>query len=291
MRKKEGNAMHSKWAGVVRIRTRIFIYLVLIAAAIVCVFPFLWMISTSFKTMAEVYRMPPTFIPRNPTLSNYSQGWAYADFTTFTKNTMFVAVTATVGTVISSSLVGYGFARFKSRLSGLLETVLLGTMMLPAQITLIPQYLLFSKLGWIDTYWPLIVPGWLGGGAFNIFLFIQFFKTLPKELDEAATIDGASSFQIYTRIMLPAVRPVLLAVTVMSLVYHWRDFFLPLVYLNSMTKYTISIGLQFFQSAYGNVRIGMMMAVSLLALLPVLVIFAFAQRYFIQGIKLSGLKG
>lgn len=283
--------MHSKWAGVVRIRTRIFIYLVLIAAAIVCVFPFLWMISTSFKTMAEVYRMPPTFIPRNPTLSNYSQGWAYADFTTFTKNTMFVAVTATVGTVISSSLVGYGFARFKSRLSGLLETVLLGTMMLPAQITLIPQYLLFSKLGWIDTYWPLIVPGWLGGGAFNIFLFIQFFKTLPKELDEAATIDGASSFQIYTRIMLPAVRPVLLAVTVMSLVYHWRDFFLPLVYLNSMTKYTISIGLQFFQSAYGNVRIGMMMAVSLLALLPVLVIFAFAQRYFIQGIKLSGLKG
>lgn len=291
MRKKEGNAMHSKWAGVVRIRTRIFIYLVLIAAAIVCVFPFLWMISTSFKTMAEVYRMPPTFIPRNPTLSNYSQGWAYADFTTFTKNTMFVAVTATVGTVISSSLVGYGFARFKSSLSGLLETVLLGTMMLPAQITLIPQYLLFSKLGWIDTYWPLIVPGWLGGGAFNIFLFIQFFKTLPKELDEAATIDGASSFQIYTRIMLPAVRPVLLAVTVMSLVYHWRDFFLPLVYLNSMTKYTISIGLQFFQSAYGNVRIGMMMAVSLLALLPVLVIFAFAQRYFIQGIKLSGLKG
>jgi multiple sugar transport system permease protein len=249
------------------------------------------MVSTAFKTMAEVYRIPPTFIPRKPTLENFSKGWAYADFTTFTKNTVFVALTATVGTVISSSLVGYGFARFRSRLSGLLETVLLGTMILPVQITLIPQYLLFNKLGWIDTYWPLIVPSWLGGGAFNIFLFIQFFKTLPKELDEAATIDGANSFQVYTQIMLPAVRPVLLAVTVMSLVYHWRDFFLPLVYLNSMNKYTISIGLQFFQSAYGNVRIGMMMAVSLLALVPVLVIFALAQRYFIQGIKLSGLKG
>jgi len=269
---------------------RVAVYLILIAATLVCIFPFLWMVSTAFKTMAEVYRIPPTFIPRKPTLENFSKGWGYADFTTFTKNTIFVALTATLGTVLSSSFVGYGFARFRSRLSGLLETVLLGTMILPVQITLIPQYLLFHKLGWIDTYWPLIVPSWLGGGAFNIFLFIQFFKTLPKELDEAATIDGASSFQVYTQIMLPTVRPVLLAVTVMSLVYHWRDFFLPLVYLNSMNKYTISIGLQFFQSAYGNVRIGMMMAVSLLALLPVLVIFAFAQRYFIQGIKLSGLK-
>ncbi len=283
--------MHNRRARIARRAGRVVVYLILLAATLICIFPFLWMVSTAFKTMAEVYRIPPTFIPRKPTLENFSKGWAYADFTTFTKNTVFVALTATVGTVISSSLVGYGFARFRSRLSGLLETVLLGTMILPVQITLIPQYLLFNKLGWIDTYWPLIVPSWLGGGAFNIFLFIQFFKTLPKELDEAATIDGANSFQVYTQIMLPAVRPVLLAVTVMSLVYHWRDFFLPLVYLNSMNKYTISIGLQFFQSAYGNVRIGMMMAVSLLALLPVLVIFAFAQRYFIQGIKLSGLKG
>jgi multiple sugar transport system permease protein len=283
--------MLNKWSRRSQRSTRVFIYLILIAAAIVCVFPFLWMISTSFKTMSEVYRMPPTFIPHNPTLANYSDGWAYADFTAFTRNTILVAVTATIGTVISSSFVAYGFARFKSRLSGFLTTVLLGTMMLPPQVTLIPQYLLFNKFGWIDTYWPLIVPGWLGGGAFNIFLFMQFFKTLPKELDESATIDGANSFQIYTRIMLPAVKPVMLAVTVMSLVYHWKDFFLPLVYLNSMKKYTISIGLQFFQSAYGNVKIGMMMAVSLLTLLPVLVIFVFAQRYFIQGIKLSGLKG
>ncbi len=283
--------MHNRRARIIRRAGRVVVYLILLAATLICIFPFLWMVSTAFKTMAEVYRISPTFIPHKPTLENFSKGWAYADFTTFTKNTVFVALTATVGTVISSSLVGYGFARFRSRLSGLLETVLLGTMILPVQITLIPQYLLFNKLGWIDTYWPLIVPSWLGGGAFNIFLFIQFFKTLPKELDEAATIDGANSFQVYTQIMLPAVRPVLLAVTVMSLVYHWRDFFLPLVYLNSMNKYTISIGLQFFQSAYGNVRIGMMMAVSLLALVPVLVIFALAQRYFIQGIKLSGLKG
>ena len=269
---------------------RFFIYLILIIAAIVCLFPFLWMMSTSFKSMSEVYRLPPTFIPLKPTLENYSAGWNYADFTTFTKNTLFVAITATIGTVLSSSFVAYGFSRYRSKLSGLLTTVLLGTIMLPPQVTLIPQYLLFNKFGWIDTYWPLIVPAWVGGGAFNIFLFMQFFKTLPKELDEAAIIDGANSFQIYTKIMLPATKPIVLAVGVMSLVYNWKNFFIPLVYLNSQSKYTIAIGLQFFKSAYGNVQIGMMMAVSLVTILPVLVIFFFAQKYFIQGIKMSGLK-
>ncbi len=269
---------------------RFFIYLILITAAIICLFPFLWMLSTSFKTMSEVYRLPPTFIPQNPTIENYPAGWNYADFTTFTKNTLFVAITATIGTVLSSSFVAYGFSRYKSKFSGLLTTVLLGTIMLPPQVTLIPQYLLFDKFGWVDTYWPLIVPAWVGGGAFNIFLFMQFFKTLPKSLDEAATIDGASSFQIYTKIMLPATKPIVLAVGVMSLVYNWKNFFVPLVYLNTQSKYTIAIGLQFFKSAYGNVQIAMMMAVSLVTILPVLVIFFFAQKYFIQGIKMSGLK-
>jgi multiple sugar transport system permease protein len=150
--------------------------------------------------------------------------------------------------------------------------------------------MLFHKFGMIDTYWPIIIPAWLGGGAFNIFLFIQFFRTIPKELDEAAEIDGASSLQIFTRIMLPTVKPVILAVTVMSLVYHWNDFFTPLIYLSTTSKYTIAVGLQFFQSAYGNIQIGQMMAVSLVTLLPVLITFFTFQRYFIQGIKMSGLK-
>ena len=268
----------------------IVIYIILIIASFICIFPFLWMLSTSFKSTSEVFSMPPTLIPKAPTLQNYPDGWAYSDFTTFTKNSIFVTLICTLGTVLSSSFVAYGFSKFKAKLSGILTTILLGTMMLPAQVTLIPQYILYNKLGMIDTFWPLIIPAWVGGGAFNIFLFMQFFQTLPKELNEAATIDGANTFQTFTRIMIPSVKPVMMAVTVMSLVYNWNDFFNPLVYLNSQEKYTIAIGLQFFQSGYGNTQIGMMMAVAFATLLPVLIIFFICQKYFVQGIKMSGLK-
>ena len=169
--------------------------------------------------------------------------------------------------------------------------ILLGTMMLPSQVTLIPQYLLYYKLGMVDTFWPLIIPSWLGGGAFNIFLFIQFFRTLPKELDEAAKIDGANSWQVFTKILLPAVKPVMLAVLVMALVYNWNDIFNPLIYLNSSEKFTIAVGLQFFKGSQGNVQIGQMMAMALVSLTPVLFVFATCQKNFIQGIKMSGLKG
>lgn len=269
---------------------RFFIYAVLFIAAVFCVFPFLWMVSTSFKSMSEAFKMPPSFIPEEFLFKNYPEGWAYADFTRYTINTVIIAVSATIGVVITSSFVAYGFSRFKARFSGLLLTILLGTMMLPSQVTLIPQYLLYNKLGWIDTYFPLIVPSWIGGGAFNIFLFIQFFKSMPKELDEAAIVDGANSFQTYLYVLLPSVKPVILAVGVMSLVYNWNDFFVPLIYLNSMEKFTIAIGLQFFQSVYGSMQVGMMMAVATLTLTPVLLIFFICQRYFVEGIKMSGLK-
>ena len=269
---------------------RSLIYLILLGASICCIFPFLWMVSTSFKSMGEAFQMPPSFIPKKIVLKNYPDGWAYADFTRYTMNTVFIALASTIGVIITSSLVAYGFSRFKARFSGLLLTFLLGTIMLPSQVTLIPQYLLYNRLGWIDTYLPLIMPAWAGGGAFNIFLFVQFFKTMPKELDEAAIVDGANSFQTYLYILLPSVKPVILAVGVMSLVYNWNDFFTPLIYLNSMEKYTIAIGLQFFQSVYGAMRVGMMMAVATLTLLPVLLIFFICQRYFIEGIKMSGLK-
>ncbi|HBF38445.1 MAG TPA: sugar ABC transporter permease [Firmicutes bacterium] len=265
-------------------------YIILIVAAVISIFPFLWMVSTSFKGLSEVFAMPPTLIPKSPTCQNYLQGWGYSDFTTFTKNSIFVTLICTIGTVLSSAVVAFGFSRYKARLSGLLITVMLGTMMLPAQVTLIPQYMLYNKLGMIDTFWPLFIPAWLGGGAFNIFLFMQFFKSLPKELDEAASIDGANSFQLFIRVMLPAVKPVIIAVGVMSLVYNWNDFFTPLIYLNSQPNYTIAIGLQFFKSSYGNMQVGMMMAVSVITLLPVLLLFFICQKYFVQGIKMSGLK-
>ena len=283
--------MHTKSQKTAQRVGRIITYIILIFAAVICLFPFLWMVSTSFKETSEIYKMPPDLIPTNPTVQNYIEGWKGADFGLFFKNSLFITIIATVGTVLSSAFVAYGFARFKARFSGLLFTILLATMMLPMQVTLIPQYLMFNKLGMINTYFPLLIPSWLGGGAFNIFLFIQFFRTLPKELDEAAKIDGANSFQIFTKIMLPAVKPVMLAVLVMSLVYNWNDFFSPLIYLNDNKKFTIAIGLQFFKGSQGNVQIGQMMAMSLVALLPVLVIFAVCQKYFIQGIKMSGLKG
>lgn len=274
-----------------RIIGRVLTYTILIIAVIICLFPFLWMISTSFKETSEIYKMPPSFLPENPTVENFIEGWKGADFGLFFKNSLFVTVLATVGTVLSSSFVAYGFARFRSRMSGFLFTILLATLMLPTQVTLIPQYLMFNNLGMINTYFPLIIPSWLGGGAFNIFLFIQFFRSLPKELDEAAKIDGANSFQIFMKILLPAVKPVMLAVLVMALVFNWNDFFSPLIYLNDNTKFTIAIGLQFFKGSQGNIQMGQMLAMSLVALLPVLAIFATCQKYFIQGIKMSGLKG
>ena len=288
---KGAASMHTKSQKTAQRVGRIITYIILIFAAVICLFPFLWMVSTSFKETSEIYKMPPDLLPTNPTVQNYIEGWKGADFGLFFKNSLFITIIATVGTVLSSAFVAYGFARFKARFSGLLFTILLATMMLPTQVTLIPQYLMYNKLGMVNTYFPLLIPSWLGGGAFNIFLFIQFFRTLPKELDEAAKIDGANSFQIFTEIMLPAVKPVMLAVLVMSLVYNWNDFFSPLIYLNDNKKFTIAIGLQFFKGSQGNVQIGQMMAMSLVALLPVLIIFAVCQKYFIQGIKMSGLKG
>lgn len=291
MTKEEEETMHTRSQKKAKLAARIVTYFVLIAAAVICLFPFIWMISTSFKPMSDIYKMPPTLFPENGTVENFVEGWKGANFQLYFKNTAVITFLATVGTVLSSSVVAYGFARFQSRCSKLLFMVLLGTMMLPTQVTLIHQYLLYYKLGMVDTIWPLIIPSWLGGGAFNIFLFIQFFRTLPKELDEAAKIDGANSLQVFTRILLPAVKPVMLAVLVMALVYNWNDFFNPLIYLNSNDKFTIAIGLQFFKGSQGNVQVGQMMSMALVSLLPVLVIFATCQKYFIQGIKMSGLKG
>ena len=283
--------MRKKSLKSVKVTAKILIYFVLVVAVIICLFPFIWMVSTAFKETSEIYKMPPSILPARLFLDNFIEGWRRADFGLYFKNSLFVTVMATIGTVISSAFVAYGFARFKSRFSGVLYIILLATMMLPTQVTLIPQYLLFSKLGMIDTYLPLILPAWLGGGAFNVLLFIQFFRTLPKELDEAAMLDGANSLQIFTRILLPSVRPVVLAVLVMALVANWNDFFTALIYLNDSKKFTVAIGLQFFKGAQGNVQIGQMMAMSLVALLPILVIFITCQKYFIQGIKMSGLKG
>lgn len=267
------------------------IYIILGICAIVCIFPFLWMLTTAFKSTAEAYQFPPTLLPKRWLFSNFTNGLQQADFGLFTRNTIFLVLINTIGTVFSSAFVAYGFARFPGKGSKFWYTCLMATLMLPGQVTLIPQYLLYFKAGMVDTYWPLIIPSLLGGGAYNIFLYRQFFMSMPKELDEAAMIDGANSFQTFIHIMLPAVKPVSMCVGVMSLVYNWNDFYQPLIYLNSTNKFTVAIGIQFLNSSMGTTKIGQMMAVALVMTIPVLIIFFLCQKYFVEGIKMQGIKG
>lgn len=284
MRKKSSKSL-------TKIVLRVLSYGTLGIFTIMFLFPFIWMVSTSFKIPSEVYKIPLKIIPEEITLQNFVKGWHYADFGRYAINSLFITVMAVLGTLVSSSLVGYGFARFKSKMSDTLFIVVLATMMIPSQVTLIPTYLLFSKLHWLDTYLPLIVPSWFGGGAFNIFLMRQFFRGIPKELDQAAYIDGANSFQIYYKILLPAVKPAMLTVGLMSITYHWNDFFGPLIYLQTDKKFTIALGLQFFQTLHGAANIQMLMAVSLLTIIPLLVLFFAAQKHFIEGVTMTGIKG
>ena len=270
---------------------RTVIYVILGICTIVSILPFIWMLLTSVKSTAEAYRFPPTILPKKWLWTNYTTGLQKANFPLYFRNTFIVTILCTIGTVLSAQFVAYGFSRFHCRGSKLWYTLMLATMMLPNQVTLIPQYLLYLKMGMVDTYLPLVIPSWLGGGAFNIFLFIQFYRTLPKELDEAAFIDGASTFQTFIYIMMPSVKSVSLCVLVMSLVYNWNDFFTPLIYINSTNKFTLAIGLQFLNSAMGTTKIGQMMAVAVATMIPVLIIFFLCQKYFVEGIASTGVKG
>lgn len=266
-------------------------YAVLILLTVIFLVPFLWMLSTAFKTPDQIYKIPLVCIPKPFTLNNIVEGWKFVDFNRYTMNTIFITIAGTCGTVFSSALVAYGFARFHSRYSGPLFLVVLATLMLPTQVTLIPAYMMYSKMGFVDTYLPLLLPSWLGGGAFNIFLLRQFFRGIPRELDEAAKIDGCGSFKIFTRILLPVVKPALTSVGIMALIGNWNDFLGPLIYLNSERKYTIAIGLQYFNNSYGTGKVNLLMAVSVVTVIPLILLFFFAQNYFVQGITVSGIKG
>ncbi|GHT72164.1 sugar ABC transporter permease [Spirochaetia bacterium] len=266
-------------------------YFLILIMGILYILPFAWLVSSSLKTTRQLYVIPPEWLPRPPTLKNFIDGWAILPFGMYLRNTLFVAVVGAIGTVISSAFVAYGFARFKCKASPFLFILVISTMMLPNQVTLVPMYQVFSRLRWLDTYLPLLVPRFLGTSAFFIFLLRQFFKTIPHELDEAAKIDGCNTFRILISILAPLCRPALITVFVLSLVNGWNDFMSQLIYLNSERNYTIAIGLQFFSSKYGPQQVNLLLAVSLLTLLPLLVLFFIAQRYFVQGISTTGIKG
>lgn len=266
------------------------LYLVLILGALVFMMPFLWMLSTSLKTPDLVTQYPPVWIPPKFMWSNYVQTWKTVPFGLFTKNTLQVALLATIGTTLSACVVAFGFARIRFPGRNALFVLMLSTMMLPGIVTLIPGYILFRELGWIDTLKPLWVPAFFGGGAFNVFLLRQFFMTIPLELDEASRIDGASWWQVFWQVVLPLAGPATTTVALFSFIGAWKDFMGPLIFINSLEKQTLELGLQTFQTLYGT-HWELMMAGAVIVVLPLLVIFFIGQRFFIQGIVMTGLKG
>ncbi|MGQ9629203.1 MAG: carbohydrate ABC transporter permease [bacterium] len=268
---------------------RFLIHGVIISGAVICIIPFLWMLSTSFKTPDEVLLFPPKWIPSEIQWGNYWEVFAQMPFLTFFKNSATVTLLGIVGQLLSSSLVAFGFARMRFPLRNALFILMLSTLMLPYAVTMIPVFIIFKYLGWLNTLKPLIVPAFFGN-PFYIFLMRQFIMTVPAELDESAKIDGCNAFHIYYRIVLPLCKPVIATIIVFSFVFYWNDFMGPLIYLNDVEKYTVAIGLRLFQGQYGTF-FHLLMAASTIALLPILILFFFAQRYFIEGIALTGLKG
>ena len=262
--------------------------------AVIFFFPFFWTVSTSLKQVSELFQYPPGLFPAVPQWKNYATVLHTVPYLLWVKNSATVVVLVTFGVILTSSVVAYSFARFDYRGKNLFFLITLATLMLPAQITLIPQFILFNKLGWVNTLLPLWVPSWFGGGAFYIFLLRQFFLSLPHELDEAALIDGANYWQIFWRVLLPLSRPALATAAVIAFIGSWDDFLTPLIYLNSGSKFTVAIGLNFFRNVPEEAGVPMqhlLMAASVMAVIPPMLVFFMAQRYFTEGIVLSGIKG
>ena len=269
---------------------RILVFLVLVLGAITMLVPFTWMLVTSLKAPGEIFLYPPRWIPNEFQWHNYVDALTALPFGQWYLNTLYLTLMVTVGQVLIASLVGYAFARLRAPGRDFLFILLISTMLLPSQVTLIPTFLIFNAMHAIDTYTPLILPAWLGGGAFYIFLCRQFFMTLPFELDDAAKIDGCGVFGIYWRILLPLSKPVLAAVTVFSIVNTWNEFLLPIIYLQTQSKYVVSIGLRLFRD-YEATSWHWLMAAAVVTTLPCLIVFFFAQKLFVQGIATTGLKG
>lgn len=268
---------------------RTLAHLCLIIASFFFIIPFIWLVSTSLKPLTQIFTFPPEWIP-NPFLwSNYSRAVEYIAFWIYLKNTAIITIVSTIGVIISCPLVAYSFAKLEWRGRGALFFVTLAVMMIPGQVTMIPLFLLFTKLGWVGTALPLIVPQFFGV-PFYIFLLRQFFLGLPDALREAARIDGASEFRIYLQIMFPLAKSAVLAVALFQFMGSWTDFIGPLLYLTNEPTYTVSLGLQQFQSQKGS-EWGLLMAVSTLMTLPVIILFFFLQKTFISGITFSGIKG
>lgn len=269
---------------------QVLVHILLVAGAIAFLFPFVWMVLTSLKPLAETTRIPPTWLPSKWHWENYRDAVTVIPFWTYARNTLIVCVLSVMGTLISSTLVAYGFARISWRGRDIVFIAVLATMVIPFPILMAPLFVVFSKMHLVGTLTPLWLPAF-GASAFNIFLLRQFFMGIPNDLIEAARMDGLSELGILVRIVVPLSKPALLVVALFQFIFSWNDFLGPLVYLTRQETYTLSLGLQFFQSQHGGTQWHHLMAASTLIILPVVVLYFFAQRYFVEGISLTGLKG
>lgn len=277
-----------------RVARTALLQFVLIVGSLVFLAPLVWMIGTSVKGDKEISHIPPVFFPHHAVWANYPDALNYLPKDTFfglitLRNTLIIAVLSVVGTVLSSSLVAFGFARLRWPGRDWLFGILLATMMLPDAVTMMPRFLIFRDLHWIDTLTPLWAPAWFGS-AFNIFLLRQFFMGIPKELEDAARIDGCTPLRTYWSVMLPLVKPALAAVAIMTFLGAWKDFLGPLIYISSPEKMPLSYVLQLYNAAHGG-EPALLMAATTLVILPVIVLFFFTQRYFIEGVSLTGIGG
>ena len=269
--------------------TNLGIHILLVGVLIIFMGPFFWLLSTSFKTDAAMFRLPPQWVPDPVTLEHYRQALVEFPALRYTANTLIIVFFSTIGTVLSCSMAAYAFSRLKWPDRGLIFGIMLATMMIPGQVTMIPVFIMFSKMHWVDTFLPLIVPSFFGN-AFFIFLLRQFFLTLPEELLEAARLDGAGEWRVFWQIVLPLSKPALLTVMIFTVLREWNDFMGPLIYLTSEQNRTLALWLAHLRGVQGT-EWGLLMAASLLMVVPALVLFFFTQRLFIEGIVMTGTKG
>ncbi|MFD1179101.1 carbohydrate ABC transporter permease [Paenibacillus puldeungensis] len=266
-------------------------YIIVSLLAVVILVPFFWMVSTALQAEGDIFAWPPKWIPDPPQWQNFVEAWTAMPFNQFLFNTVFIVALGIIAELASTTIVAYGFARFRFPGSEIIFLVLLATMMLPFHVTLIPTFLIWQKFGLIGQFDPLVLRAWTAWGPFYIFLLRQFFMTLPRELDDAAEIDGSNFLQTFFYIMLPQVKPALLAVAIFAFRGYWNDFLGPLIYLNDMKLYTLNVGMYFFMGGVNEApQWNYLMAMSTIVALPVILLFFAAQRYFIEGITFTGIK-
>lgn len=266
-----------------------YVYVMLLVGAAIIFVPFWWAVSTAFKLPQHIFLDPPQWIPNPWTLQNFRDALNAAPFWTFARNTMIICAWSVLGEVLSCSMAAYAFARLRFPGRNVLFLVLLATMMLPSIVKLVPTFYIFLKLGWVNSFLPMIVPHFLATAVY-VFLLRQFFASISLQMDEAARVDGASFYRIYWDIILPLSRPAIAVVAIFTFLGEYENFFGPLIYLNSTDKFTLALGLNLFKGMF-TVDFGPLMAVSFLMMVPPVVLFAVAQRYFIQGIVITGVKG